>query len=318
MSMYLEVSDRRRVAEDIVELTLRHRDGRPLPAWSPGAHIDLIVSPGVIRQYSLCGAREDRQHYRIAVLRKEIGRGGSKAVHDHADLGSVFEVAGPRNNFELEPAGSYLFVAGGIGITPIIPMVHAVVESGTHWQLVYGGRRRASMAYVNELERLGPNVSIHPQNVGGLLDLSRHLSQCVADTLIYCCGPESLLAAVEDYCGRLELSAALRLERFHPRQHTESGGDAEFEIELCSTGRVLTVPIDRSVLDVLRDSGIDVTSSCEEGICGSCEIQVCSGIPEHRDSILTDEEREACDRMIVCVSRSRSTRLCLDVKPPDQ
>lgn len=317
MNMNLTVSGRRDVAAGVIELSLRRGDGQFLAEWSPGAHIDLVVGPGVVRQYSLCGDLFDREHYRIAVLREEAGRGGSVAIHDDAHVGSSFEVAGPRNNFALEPANSYLFIAGGIGITPIIPMVGAAVSSGADWQLLYGGRRRASMAYAEELEQMGPNVSICPQDVDGLLDLDGVLGRCVAGTLIYCCGPEPLLRAVEDHCERLQLVSSLRVERFQARQPVEGGVDTDFEIELGSTGQVLSVPADRSVLDVLRDCGIDVISSCEEGVCGSCEIPVSSGIPDHRDSILTDEEREAGDRMMVCVSRSRSPRLCLDVKPPD-
>lgn len=315
--MFLEVSGRRDIADDVIELSFRDRDGGPLIGWEPGAHIDLTVSPGVVRQYSLCGQPSDRQHYRIAVLREAAGRGGSRAVHDHVQVGSVLEVAGPRNNFALEPAAGYLFIAGGIGITPIIPMIDTAMSSGADWHLVYGGRHRTSMAYTEELEQLGANVSIRPQDVDGLLDIEGTLSRCAPDTLIYCCGPEPLLRAVEDHCERLQLLSSLRLERFQARQPTDDVVDAEFEIELGSSGQVLSVPADRSVLDVLRDCGIDVISSCEEGVCGSCEIPVRSGIPEHRDSILTDEEREAGDRMMVCVSRSRSARLCLDVKPPD-
>ncbi|ABK69966.1 PDR/VanB family oxidoreductase [Mycolicibacterium smegmatis] len=313
--MNLTVSGRRDVATGVIELVLRRDDGQALAVWAPGAHIDFIVGPGVVRQYSLCGSPADRAHYRIAVLREEAGRGGSVAIHADAHIGSSFEVAGPRNNFALEPADSYLFIAGGIGITPIIPMVSAAVASDADWRLLYGGRQRTSMAYAEELEQLGPRVSIRPQDVDGLLDLDAVLSRCVAGTLIYCCGPEPLLAAVEDRCERRQLMSSLRLERFQARQPVVGGVDTDFEVELGSTGQVLSVPADRSILDVLRDYGIDVMSSCEEGVCGSCEIPVCSGIPDHRDSILTDEEREAGDRMMVCVSRSRSARLCLDVKP---
>ncbi|MDF2822633.1 MAG: ferredoxin [Mycobacterium sp.] len=316
--MFLEVSGRREIADDVIELSFRDRDGGPLVDWEPGAHVDLTVSPGVVRQYSLCGRPSDRQHYRIAVLREASGRGGSRAVHDHVQVGSMVEVAGPRNNFALEPAAGYLFIAGGIGITPIIPMIDAAAASGADWQLLYGGRHRTSMAYTEELEQLGPNVSIRPQDVDGLLDVEGALSRRAPDTLIYCCGPEPLLRAVEDHCARRRLLSSLRLERFQARQPADDVVDAEFEIELGCSGQVLSVPADRSVLDVLRDCGIDVISSCEEGICGSCEIPVRSGIPEHRDSILTDEERAVGDRMMVCVSRSRSARLCLDVKPPDQ
>jgi ferredoxin-NADP reductase len=309
----LAVVRRRLIAEDIVELTMRRPDEQLLPAWSPGAHIDVQVAPDVVRQYSLCGKLGDRRHYRIAVLRERQGRGGSTAVHENLRSGSLVRVGMPRNNFALDRAPAYLFIAGGIGITPIIPMIEQIRSSGACWRLLFGGRRRASMAYVAELERLR-EVSICPQDRTGLLDLPAEIGRCTSDELIYCCGPEPLLAAVEDRCAQSGRPQALRVERFQPRP-TGPVVDDEFVVELGSSEQELTVPPDRSILEVLREAGLDVLSSCEEGTCGSCETAVLSGIPEHRDSVLSDEEQAAGDRMMVCVSRSRSFRLRLDVEP---
>jgi ferredoxin-NADP reductase len=317
--MQLIVVNRCQIAEDVVELTLRDADGGRLPEWTPGAHIDLCVGPGTVRQYSLCGPPDDPASYRIAVLREDDGRGGSRAVHDNLHAGSVVQVGGPRNNFALEPAGAYLFIAGGIGITPIIPMVEHATKSGARWRLLYGGRRRSSMAYVAELERLG-DVTVCPQDRDGLLNLPAEICRCTSGELVYCCGPEPLLAAVEDCCARSGMQRSLRLERFSPKTNGSPRSDAanhDFVVELGDSGQAMEIPADRSILEVLRDAGIDVLSSCEEGTCGSCELPVLSGTPDHRDCVLSEEEQAACDRMMICVSRSRSARLRLDIELVD-
>jgi ferredoxin-NADP reductase len=313
----LTVADRRLIAENIVELTLRDPVGRLLPTWTPGAHIDVSIAPQLVRQYSLCGAPDDCATYRIAVLREPEGRGGSRVVHDKLHVGSVVEVGQPRNNFALEPAESYLFIAGGIGITPIIPMINQVSETPTRWQLLYGGRRRGSMAYVTELERWGEAVTIRPQDRYGLLDIQQEIAGCSRDTLIYTCGPGPLLEAVEGCCTATDRRESLRLERFQATDVDSAEHRQEFTVELGHSGQALIVAPSRSILEVLQDAGIDVLSSCEEGICGSCELPVLSGTPDHRDSVLSDEEQAAGDKMMICVSRSRSPRLRLDIEPAD-
>jgi ferredoxin-NADP reductase len=293
------------IADGVVLLTMRHPDGGPLPAWTPGAHIDLVLGD-LVRQYSLCGDPRDTSTLQVAVQREPAGRGGSRHVHDVLVAGQEIEVRGPRNNFPLVAAERYLFIAGGIGITPMLPMVAEVAAAGRDWRLVYGGRTRSTMAFREELTRRHPgHVEIRPQDEHGLLDLSA-LADEPDDTAVYCCGPEPLLAAVE----QLRRTGALHVERFTPRAE---GPRREFDVELASSGAVVHVPADLSVLDVVERSGVPVLWSCREGTCGTCETTVLSGEPDHRDSVLTDEERAANDTMMICVSRSRSPRLVLDL-----
>ena len=300
------------VADDVVRLVLRHPDGYELPAWAPGAHVDLVLAEGLVRQYSLCGDPDDLSTLHVAVLREEAGRGGSQHVHDELTEGDVVHVRGPRNHFPLVQAERYLFIAGGIGITPILPMIAQVEASGADWRLVYGGRTRSSMAFQAELQDRYPGkVVIHPQDEAGLLDLPTLLADPGA-TAVYCCGPEGLLAAVEERCASLP-KGTLHVERFAPKEGAADGPRESFEVELAQTGTILTVPADRSVLDVVEDSGVQVLSSCQEGTCGTCETTVLSGIPDHRDSVLTDDEQAANDTMMICVSRSCSPRLVLDL-----
>ncbi|MEU6919239.1 PDR/VanB family oxidoreductase [Streptomyces olindensis] len=295
-------------ADGVLALTLRHPLGEPLPAWEPGAHVDVLLGPGLERQYSLCGDPADRTAWRIAVLREPDGRGGSAHVHEQVREGDKIRVRGPRNNFRLEPARRYRFVAGGIGITPILPMLAAAEAAGAEWTLLYGGRTRRSMAFGEELLRYGDRVRVAPEDETGLLDLPSVLDDVPEDTLVYCCGPGPLLDAVEARCP----SGVLRVERFRPKEQ-ETGGDTEFEVELARSGRTLTVAPDVSVLDAVRAAGVEVLYSCTEGTCGTCETDVLDGEPDHRDSVLTDDERAAGETMLICVSRCRGKRLVLDL-----
>lgn len=302
------------VADGVVRLTLRHPEGRSLPAWEPGAHLDLVLAPELTRQYSLCGDPRDRSVLQVAVLREDAGRGGSRHVHDTLAEGQRVYVRGPRNHFPLVEAKRYLFIAGGIGITPILPMIDKVAgSSSSHWKLIYGGRSRSSMAFRDELETCYPGqVEIHPQDERGLLDLPTLLAEPGGETAIYCCGPEALIGAVEQHCTNWP-AGALHVERFAPTAGANDGPREAFEVELAQTGTVLEVPADRSILDVVEESGVPVLSSCQEGTCGTCETVVLSGKPDHRDSVLTDDEREAGDTLMICVSRSSSSRLVLDL-----
>lgn len=311
----LLVEEVRREAEGVVSLRLVHPQGRPLPEWAPGAHVDLLLPSGLVRQYSLCGDPGDLSGYRIAVLRDVEGRGGSLEVHDTALAGREVGVRGPRNHFPLVEVPRYLFLAGGIGITPILAMAHDASRRGVPWRLVYGGRTRATMAFVDELCALpGGQVELVPQDECGLLPLERILKSVGGDTAVYCCGPEPLIRAVEEGCGRQLPTGALHVERFSassvPRPLEPEPTDS-FDVELATSAVVLSVPPDRTVLDVVREIRPDVPSSCEEGFCGACETAVLEGVPEHRDSILTDAERAANTTMMICVGRSLSPRLVL-------
>ncbi|MFI0449945.1 PDR/VanB family oxidoreductase [Actinomadura sp. 6N118] len=301
------------LAGDVAGLTLQAPDGGPLPPWEPGAHIDLVLGDGLVRQYSLCGDPADPYTWRVAVLREENGRGGSAHVHDRLAEGDRLTVRGPRNHFVFTPSRSRcLFIAGGIGITPILPMVAAAEAAGADWRLVYGGRRRSSMAFLDELERHGDRVETCPQDETGLLDLDGLLGEPRADTLVYCCGPEALLAAVEERCAAWP-PGSLRVERFAPKPEAGAASREAFEVELALSGRTLQIPPDRSILEVLESAGVAVLSSCQEGTCGTCETAVLDGVPDHRDSVLTEEEQRAGDLMMICVSRAAGPRLTLEL-----
>ena len=306
------VAAKQEVADGVVALTLREAGGRPLPAWQPGAHVDLVLGGAPTRQYSLCGDPTDHSAYRLGVLRDPDGRGGSLFVHDRLQEGDTVRIRGPRNNFPLVASPRYLFIAGGIGITPILAMIRAAEAAGAGWELVYGGRSRASMAFLDELAQYGDRVSVRPQDETGLLDLDGLLGTPRADTVVYCCGPEPLLAAVEQRCAGWP-RGALHVERFAPRPQAEPARAEAFEVELAQSELTLSVPPDRSILSVVEEAGVGVLSSCAEGTCGTCETAVLAGVPDHRDSVLSEEEREANDCMMICVSRARTDRLVLDL-----
>ncbi|MBH0781030.1 oxidoreductase [Nocardia sp. NEAU-351] len=308
----MRLVDKKTVADGVVTVRLADIDGGDVPSWEPGAHIDLVLGPGLVRQYSLCGDPADADAVTIAVLREDSGRGGSVFVHDELREGAILEIGGPRNHFALVEAPSYLFIAGGIGITPLLPMVRGVERLGAPWRLVYGGRRRSGMAFAEELVRAFPDsVEIHPQDEAGLLDIAGAFDATDAGVAVYCCGPEPLLSAVEEL-GR-ERGIDVHVERFAPKATGERVVDRAFEVELGRTGTTLSVGASESIVDALRRTGVSVEFSCLEGTCGTCEVAVLAGAPDHRDSVLTEQERAAGDAMMICVSRCRGRRLVLDL-----
>ena len=291
----MRVAARETVADGVVQLRL---EGRDLPGWEPGAHIDLVLPSGLVRQYSLCGDPADSSSYTVATRLVEDGRGGSHEVHEQVRVGTELEVRGPRNRFPLVEAPGYVFVAGGIGITPVLPMLRALPD-GADWRLLYAGRTRESMPFLAEIEDLGADrVTV----VAGLPDLDGELADVPEGAVVYCCGPEGLMAAVA------ERFPDVRLERFAPRSSAK--GEA-FELELRCSGRTLTVPADSTVLAAVRAELPNTLYSCEQGFCGTCQQRVLEGEVEHRDELLTDAER--ADSMLICVSRARSVRLVLDL-----
>ncbi|MDN0196712.1 PDR/VanB family oxidoreductase [Streptomyces sp. S.PNR 29] len=308
----LVVAARIPAADGVVSLILRRPDGDPLPSWTPGAHIDLLLDGGLIRQYSLCGSPAARDVWQIAVLREPRGRGGSAYVHQHLAEGSKVLVRGPRNTFPLRPAARHLFVAGGVGITPILPMVEAAQAAGADWRLLYGGRTRTSMAFLDRLAPFGERVLIRPQDEYGLLDLAAFLGTPEEGTLVHACGPEPLLQAVQERCAAWA-PGTLGVERFAPVRSAGPGPAETFDVVLARAGLTLTVPPDRSVLQVVMEAGVPVDFSCQEGTCGTCETDVLDGTPDHRDSLLSEDERAAGDTMLICVSRSCGPRLVLDL-----
>ncbi|MFE3648386.1 PDR/VanB family oxidoreductase [Streptomyces sp. NPDC059152] len=347
----LRVAERTEVAEGVVALRL---EGERLPDWEPGAHLDLVLPSGTVRQYSLCGEpadalRADGGSYTLAVRLIEDGRGGSREVHEALGVGMTVEVRGPRNRFPLEDCHAYLFIAGGIGITPILPMVRQAEAEGVPWRLLYAGRSRASMPFLEEVEKLAggeggggvrrgggtPGVgagrlTVVAEDEDGRPDLAAALADAPPHAAVYCCGPEPLMNALADLLPDGPEGLALYTERFAPAggatgpgevhesgELHESGKvpaeDVAFEVELRRTGRTVTVPAGTSVLRALRAQALpDLAYSCEEGFCGTCQQRVLAGEVEHRDELLTDAERE--DSLLICVSRAkRGTGLVLDL-----
>lgn len=303
----VRVTDRRDVAEGVFALELAGVDGGPLPRWTPGAHIDVSAGQAGVRQYSLCGDPADEQRWRIAILHEPAGRGGSDHLHRTAEIGTQLQVSLPRNNFEQVPTDAYLFVAGGIGITPILPMLAAAQRAGARWSLYYGARTRAHLSFTDELRH--QSVHLMPQDEAGLLPIAAILAEHPCST-VYCCGPEPLLNVVETEGALAGLE--VHTERFVARQ-VDTTGDRAFEVRLARSGRTLKVAADRSIVEVLEGAGIEVITSCREGTCGSCETPVLEGEIEHRDSLLTAQEREAGATLMPCVSRALSDVLVLDL-----
>ncbi|WP_405781309.1 PDR/VanB family oxidoreductase [Streptomyces sp. NBC_00859] len=310
----LLITERAQVADGVVRLRLASASGERLASWTPGAHLDLVLPSGLVRQYSLCGDPADRNAYTVATRLVEDGRGGSREVHEQLRQGAEIETRGPRNRFPLAGAASYVFVAGGIGITPVLPMLRAAEEAGAQWRLVYCGRTRASMPFLAEVAALARSsergggagrVTVVPQDEAGYPELE--FGADPPGTAYYCCGPEGLLGAVS---AALPAGAELHLERFAPQARTAADADS-FDVELRRSGRTVTVAPGSTVLAAVRTAVPDVAYSCEQGFCGTCQQRVVEGRVDHRDELLTDAERE--DSMLICVSRARGGRLVLDL-----
>jgi ferredoxin-NADP reductase len=302
-------------ADRVVSIELGASDGSPLPGWAPGAHIDLHLPSGLVRSYSLHGDPRDRGSYHIAVLNVENGRGGSAEVHRVAAPGIELPASVPLNSFEMESAGHYLFIAGGIGVTPLLPMALAASRAGKPWTFVYGGRTRTSMAFLDRLAALpGGRLEVVPQDELGLPDLTRFFAAAPAGAAAYCCGPAGMLTAVTDVGASTRPDVTVRIERFAASAGSAAGdGDHPFEVELARSGLTIEVPAGVSVLDAVRARIPGVMSNCEQGICSSCETAVLAGTPDHRDSVLTPKEKAANRYMMICVSRSLTPRLVLDL-----
>jgi ferredoxin-NADP reductase len=304
----VEVTSRRDlIPGKIAEFQLSGMDGSPLPTWEPGAHIELNLPSGLIRQYSLCGDPQDN-FFTIAVLKEEQSRGGSVEIH-----GDRITIRGPKNHFKLEPGARTIFVAGGIGITPLLPMMRELSKSGKPWALHYGGKSLAALAYLDALQLMdGNEINIYLKNETRRIPVADVMADLSAEDVVYVCGPESMIDEVEQAGEKLGIP--VRLERFGPvaGEAPSVTGDS-FEVELARTGTILTVPEDTRLIDIVRTVVPSVPFSCEEGYCGSCETSVLDGVPDHRDSILSPQEKESNECMMICVGRSKSARLVLDL-----
>ncbi|MFI6958545.1 PDR/VanB family oxidoreductase [Nocardia sp. NPDC050408] len=306
------VSAIRDVGAGVREVTVSAKNGLELPHWSPGAHVDLHLSPGMTRQYSLTG-EADARDWRIAVLREPASRGGSAYVHEQLQVGHVLETSEPRNHFEFDAEPDVILIAGGIGITPMVPMLRDADRLGLNWRLLYGGRSASSMAYSQELlARFGDRVILWPQDSHGLLPLEKLLDGIDARAGVYVCGPPPLIDAVYAACERGGSGATIHSERFTPVE-VDADGDTAFDVELARSGLILSIEPGESVLERVNAAGVFAASSCGEGTCGACETAVIDGDVDHRDSVLSAPERAANDCMMICVSRSQGSRLVLDL-----
>jgi ferredoxin-NADP reductase len=314
VSLTLRVTARRVVGEDIEEFTFAAADGAQLPDWQPGAHVEfkLPLAKGIeSRSYSLLGDPADRSQYRIAVLRQDQGQGGSVWMHDKAFVGKVVTAVGPRNAFVFEPARQYLFVAGGIGITPLLPMIAQAEREDTPWQLVYLVRQESRFAYARELRQYPASKLQMHASMEPTFDLKAALDNLPDGTAVQACGPVPLLNALEKFAAAADGRWTLSVERF--AAPVLGAGEGSFEIALARSNKVLQVAADKSILEVLRAEGIAVESSCRSGTCGTCECGVLEGAIDHRDQVLTAGERADGKSMMVCVSRAAGNRLVLDI-----
>ncbi|WP_024794597.1 PDR/VanB family oxidoreductase [Tomitella biformata] len=301
--------------QDVVSLVLQAADGAELPAWTPGAHLDVLLPSGRLRQYSLCGDPFERNTYRIAVRRVPDGGGGSIEMHA-LPVGAHITVRGPRNAFAFTGAGhfgagesgtggtSLRFIAGGIGITPILPMVRLADRMGLDWSLIYTGRSAESLPFLGELRALGPRVTVRTDDEGGVPSAAELVGPD-PDAAFYCCGPTAMSSAL---MAAVPPTAEFHSERFSALPVVNG---TEFTVELARTGEVLTVPADRTALEVIRERLPDVPYSCQQGFCHTCEVKVLRGEVDHRDRVLTDDQR-ANGAMLICVSRCGGT-LSLDL-----
>jgi ferredoxin-NADP reductase len=300
------VTKREPVAPDVVALTLADPGGGLLPSWTPGGHIDVRLPSGRRRQYSLCGPPGRRTDYRIAVRRIADGAGGSIEMHEAYDVGDTLVFEGPRNAFYLGAAErDVLFVAGGIGVTPILPMVRAAAQRGMSWRAVYAGRSREYMPFLDELVSLDPErVTVWADDERGGVAGARELLAGVGPvTAVYVCGPTAMLEAVRAARGEFA-DAPLHYERFSPPPVVDGSA---FELELARSRRVLAVPANRSALEVMRDVDPNTPYSCRQGFCGTCKVKVLAGQVDHRGRVAVAE-----DEMLVCVSRSGGGRVVID------
>jgi len=299
-------------APDIRLFEFRAEDGAPLPAFAPGAHIDIHLPGNMVRQYSLACPAGDGLAYRVGIKRENGGRGGSRYLFDQARVGDLFRIGGPRNHFPLERTKAHsILIAGGIGVTPIRCMAEQLAAQGLPFELHYAVATRASTAFLSALQGFAPSLHLHVDDErGAVLDIPAIVATAPSDSHFYCCGPAPMLDAF------VKATAHLAPERVHleyfsaPALAPAEGG---FTVVLARSGKEFYVAQDQTILQTLREAGMTTTSSCEQGVCGACETRVIEGEPDHRDMLLTAEERAANETMMICCSGSRTARLVLDL-----
>lgn len=305
----VQVTAMRLETPDVISIELRATGGHALPPAAPGAHVDVRLSNGVTRPYSIVSSDDDR--YVLAVKREAESRGGSRHVHDTLRVGDVVGVGAPRNQFALaEDAHPSLLIAGGIGITPLLPMARALEREGRPWRMHYTARDVSAAPFARELQSFGDKVRMHGSRDAGRLDIARLVADAAPGTHFYCCGPSGMLDAFAAATRDVD-PAHVHMERFEAIAPPPDAGS--FEVKLARSGRSVRVGPKVTVLDALLEAGVNVPYSCSQGICGSCEARVLEGVPEHRDEILTEAERASNKSMMLCCSRSLSPTLVLDL-----
>ena len=300
-------------AEGVVGVRLSAPDGSPLPPWEPGAYVEVRLPSGLTRQYSLCGDPQERRHYEIAVRLEAAGRGGSAEIHGTALVGRELVVTEVCNHFPLDTADEYLLIAGGIGITPLVPMARALAARGAEWAAVYCGRGAETMAFRHELAAAcGDRVRFVDTATEPRPDLKALIGGLGPGAVVYCCGPNSLLDSVTEICE----GAGTRCQTEHfgaatPQPDAEAG--EEVELELRRSGRTVVAAPETTLLQAIRDAGVEIESDCEEGYCGTCETRILEGGPDHRDVVLSKAERASGRTFMPCVSRACGRKLVLDL-----
>jgi len=310
----LRVSNVAAEAKDALVVELRDPGGAALPPFTPGAHIELHLSNGLIRHYSLCNDWRQRDRYVVGIGLAAGSRGGSLHIHRTLRPGDIVDVTAPRNNFPLaEAAPRHDFLAGGIGITPILSMVRWCAANRRDWHLWYLVRNRQRAAFLEELGDFAGNVTLHADDeAGALFDVTGTVAGLQADGHIYCCGPAPLMTAVEA-AAQSRPPEQMHFEWFTPKQPMAADSSESFTVVLARSGRRFLVPTGKSILEVLEANQLNISFSCREGLCATCETPVLAGKPDHRDSVLTASEKAANNTMMICVSRALSDELTLDL-----
>lgn len=307
----------RHEADGIISIELVPAGGVSFPPFEAGAHIDLHLPSGLVRSYSLLNGQDERHRYHLGVLNDRGSRGGSRWVHEQLRVGSQIAISVPRNHFALDEQASHtVLVAGGIGVTPILCMARRLKDLGRSFELLYLARSRAHAAFVDDIEALGAPVTWHfDAERGGPPDLRAMLAERPAgsNTHYYACGPAPMLDAFEKSCAELGY-ANVHIERFTAVEvAAATDARSSYTVELRKSGKVVQVSSAQTLLDAIRACGVEPETSCEDGICGSCETRVIEGRPDHRDSVLSNAEREASKTMMICVGGCRSERLVLEL-----
>lgn len=313
----VKVANRTCEADGICSYELVRTDGQALPPFEAGAHIDVHLAGNLVRQYSLCNAPGETHRYLIGVLRDTDSRGGSQAMHDHVDLGSVLQISAPKNHFPLVEAKRTLLLAGGIGVTPILAMAETLAARGAAFEMHYCARSPEKAAFKERLAGCGfaAQVQFHYDSgdAAQKLDLPALLARPDADTHVYVCGPQGFIDYVLGTAKAQGWPAAQLHVEYFSAAAVDTTGDQAFDVKLASSGKVVTIPAGKTVIKVLEEQGVVIPYSCEEGVCGTCLTRVLEGVPDHRDMYLTEEEQAANDQFTPCCSRSKTPVLVLDL-----